>query len=57
MGLQYLLALQELRESAGHILTPFFLVVSDLSREEIGETTLPFEDLEGITDAILQNAQ
>lgn len=34
-----------------------FLVVSDLSREEIGETTLPFEDLEGITDAILQNAQ
>ena len=31
-----------------------FLVVSDLSREEIGETTLPFEDLEGITDAILQ---
>ena len=31
MGLQYLLALQELRESAGHILTPFFLVVSDLA--------------------------
>lgn len=33
-----------------------FLVVSDLSEAEIGEKTLPFEDLEGITDAILKNA-
>lgn len=30
-----------------------FLIVSDLSAEEIGEPTLPFEDLEGIADAIL----
>lgn len=32
-----------------------FLVVSDLSEEQIGERTLPFEDLEGIVDAILEN--
>lgn len=34
-----------------------FLVVSDLPEEQIGERTLPFEDLEGITDAILENAK
>jgi molybdopterin-guanine dinucleotide biosynthesis protein B len=33
-----------------------FLVVSDLPEEKIGGKTLPFEDLEGITDEILQNA-
>ena len=33
-----------------------FLVVSDLSEAQIGERTLPFEDLEGIADEILQNA-
>lgn len=34
-----------------------FLVVSDLSQAEIGEKTLSFENLEGIADEILQNAQ
>ncbi len=34
-----------------------FLVVSDLSEAEIGEKTLPFEDLESIADEILQNAR
>jgi len=34
-----------------------FLVVSDLSESEIGEKTLPFEDLESIADEILQNAR
>ena len=33
-----------------------FLVVSDLSEAEIGEKTLPFEDLEGIVDEILKKA-
>lgn len=34
-----------------------FLVVSDLPEEAIGEKTLPFENLESITDEILQNAR
>lgn len=34
-----------------------FLVVSDLSESEIGEKTLPFEELESIADEILQNAR
>ena len=34
-----------------------FLVVSDLSESEIGEKTLPFEDLKSIADEILQNAR
>ena len=32
-----------------------FLVVSDIPEDEIGEKTLPFGDLEGIVEAILQN--
>ena len=32
-----------------------FLVVSDLPEEIIGEKTLPFENLEGIADEIMQN--
>ena len=34
-----------------------FLVVSDLPEAEIGEKTLPFENLEGIADEILHNAK
>ena len=34
-----------------------FLVVSDLPEEEIGEPTLPFEDIEGIVDAILRSGR
>ena len=34
-----------------------FLVVSDLSEDEIGEKTLPFEDLEGIADELLRYAR
>ncbi len=34
-----------------------FLVISDLPEAEIGEKTLPFENLEGIADEILQNAK
>ena len=33
-----------------------FLVVSDLTESEIGEHTIPFEDLEGICDEILRDA-
>lgn len=34
-----------------------FLVVSDLPQEEIGEKTLPFEDLEGIANELLRSAR
>lgn len=34
-----------------------FLIVSDLPEKQIGERTLPFEDLEGIVDAILENSK